>query len=77
MATPIFRAKRASNSQDTVDYTVQRAARKNSSGNPGLNSTTVYWCVSNHISTVREQYTRYTHLPLAGNNKSVQYVTVV
>ena len=36
MATPIFRVKRASNSQDTVDYIVQRAARKNSSDNPGL-----------------------------------------
>ena len=36
MGTPIFRVKRASNSQDTVDYIVQRAARKNSSGNPGL-----------------------------------------
>ena len=36
MGTPIFLAKRASNSQDTVDYIVQRAARKNSSGFPGL-----------------------------------------
>ena len=34
--TPIFRVKHASSSQDTVDYIVQRAARKNSSGNPGL-----------------------------------------
>ena len=39
MATPIFRVKRASNSQDTVDYIVQKAARKNSSGNPGLSAT--------------------------------------
>ena len=37
MGTPIFGVKRTSNSQDTVDYIVQRAARKNSSGNPGLN----------------------------------------
>ena len=36
MGTPIFLVKRASNSQDTVDYIVQRAARKNSSGFPGL-----------------------------------------
>ena len=36
MGTPIFFVKRASNSQDTVDYIVQRAARKNSSGFPGL-----------------------------------------
>ena len=32
-----FLVKRASNSQYTVDYIVQRAARKNSSGFPGLN----------------------------------------
>ena len=36
MGTPIFVVKRASNSQDTVDYIVQRAATKNSSGFPGL-----------------------------------------
>ena len=36
VGTPIFLVKRASNSQDTVDYIVQRAARKNSSGFPGL-----------------------------------------
>ena len=41
VATPIFRVKRASNSQDTVDYIVQRAARKNSWGNPGLRTTCV------------------------------------
>ena len=41
MATPIFRVKRASSSQDTVDYIVQRQpARKNSSGNPGLSILT-------------------------------------
>ena len=39
MGTPIFCAKRASNSKDTVDYIVQRAARKNSSGIPGLRRT--------------------------------------
>ena len=37
--TPIFLVKRASNSQDTVDYIVQRAARKNSLGFPGLINT--------------------------------------
>ena len=42
MATPIFCVKRASISQDTVDYIVQRAARKNSSGNPGLSGYNVY-----------------------------------
>ena len=41
MVTPIFRVKRASNSQDTVDYIVQRVARKNSSGNPGFKFLTV------------------------------------
>ena len=40
MARPIFRVKRAGNSQDTVDYIVQRAARKNISGNPGLSTST-------------------------------------
>ena len=39
VVTPIFREKRASSSQDTVDYIVQRAARKNSLGNPGLTHT--------------------------------------
>ena len=47
MATPIFRVKWASSSQDTVDYIVQRAARKNSSGNPGLIT------LPSHIDDVR------------------------
>ena len=41
MATPIFRVKRASNSQDTVDYILQRVARNNSLGNPGFKFLTV------------------------------------
>ena len=46
MGTPIFLVKWASNSQDTVDYIVQRAARKNSSGFPGLIShCPVHVCV--------------------------------
>ena len=43
VGTPIFRVKRASNSQNTVDYIVQRAARKKSSGIPGLNSAPNWW----------------------------------
>ena len=41
MGTPIFRVKRASNSQDPVDYIVQRAARKKSLGIPGLNEGSI------------------------------------
>ena len=43
VGTPIFLVKRASNSQDTVDYIVQRAARKNSSGFPGLTRLTLHY----------------------------------
>ena len=60
MGTPIFLVKRASNSQDTVDYIVQRAARKNSSGFPGLTTVAMNKLHENDV-IARGLYINETH----------------
>ena len=71
MGTPIFLVKRASNSQDTVDYIVQRAARKNSSGFPGLNFSELFINVT-YNQTISQQLVQVESL----NFVNIQKVSV-